>query len=157
MALNALIKTRPWLCLDFIQIFLKETRMDYTKHMGHGGFCAFCRSPKVYFKRRRLGPVNICVALICAAAINMIFTSSIDFRVFVIFIANLFVIEFALQIRWRLSLICHECGFDPVIYKRNPELACQMVKAKTDLRKMDPIKTLFFPLTIPKRKELKKT
>lgn len=125
--------------------------------MGHGGFCAFCRSPKTYFKRRRLGFLNMTVAFICALAINFIFTQSIDFRVFVIFIANLFVIEMAIQIRWRMSLICHECGFDPIIYKRNPELACQMVKLKTDVRKLNPVKTLFFPLLIPKRKEFKKT
>ncbi len=124
--------------------------------MGHGGFCAFCRSPKTYFKRRRLGFINFLVAMICAAAINFIFTDGIDFRVFIILIANLFVIEFALKIRWRMSLICHECGFDPIIYKRNPELACQMVKTKTDTRREDPIKNLFFPLLIPKRKELKK-
>lgn len=124
--------------------------------MGHKGFCAFCRSPKTYFKRKRIGVVNITVAFICAAAINYIFTHSIDFRVLVIFIAMLFIFELALQVRWRMSLICHECGFDPVIYKRNPELMSQMVKTKTDTRKLDPVKSLFFPLSIPKRVEPRK-
>ncbi len=124
--------------------------------MGHKGFCAFCRSPKTYFKKRRLGIINMLVAFICAAAINYIFTHDIDFRVGVIFIANLFVIELALKIRWRMSVICHECGFDPVIYKRNPELMSKMVKAKTDTRRLDPVKSLFFPLTIPKRVEPRK-
>lgn len=130
--------------------------MEYTKGMSHGGFCAFCRSPKTYFKRRRLGLANIFGALLSAAAINYIFTHGVDSRVLVIFIANLFVLEFALKIRWRMSLICKECGFDPVIYKRSPETACQMVKDKTELRRADPIKNLFFPLTIPKRREPKK-
>jgi hypothetical protein len=124
--------------------------------MGHSGFCAFCRSPKVYFKRKRLGIVNIATAVITALAINYIFTHQIDPYVFVIFVVNLFVIELILGIRWRMSLICHECGFDPIIYKRNPEVACQMVKAKMDQRKTDPIKTIFFPLDIATRIEPKK-
>lgn len=121
--------------------------------MSHSGFCAFCRSPKVYFKRKRLGLLNIFGALVGAMALNFIFRHQVDPIVFVIFIANLFVIELALQVRWRMSLICHECGFDPVIYKRNPAAACEMVKAKMDLRKTNAIKTTFFPLELPKRRE----
>jgi hypothetical protein len=123
--------------------------------MSHSGFCAFCRSPKTYFKRRRLGFLNILGALAGAMAFNYLFRHQIDPIVGVIFIANLFVIETAIQIRWRMSLICHECGFDPVIYKRNPELACQMVKNKMDIRKADSIKTTFYPLMLPKRTEAK--
>lgn len=123
--------------------------------MSHSGFCAFCRSPKTYFKRRRLGILNILAALAGAMAFNYLFRHQIDPIVGVIFIGNLFVIETAIQIRWRMSLICHECGFDPVIYKRNPELACQMVKNKIDIRKSDTIKTTFYPLMLPKRKESK--
>tara|TARA_B110001454_G_C12723278_1_gene436215 strand:- start:13179 stop:13619 length:441 start_codon:yes stop_codon:yes gene_type:complete len=123
--------------------------------MSHSGFCAFCRSPKTYFKRKRLGVLNVFGALVGAMAFNYLFRHQLDPIVFVIFIANLFVIEMAIQIRWRMSLICHECGFDPVVYKRNPELACQMVKAKIDLRKADPIKATFYPLALPKRKQVK--
>lgn len=123
--------------------------------MSHSGFCAFCRSPKVYFKRKRLGILNVFGAFVGAMALNYLFRHQIDPIVFVIFVSNLFVIELAIKIRWRMSLICHECGFDPVIYKRNPELACQMVKEKMDERKADPIKTVFFPLQLPKRKEMK--
>lgn len=120
--------------------------------MSHSGFCAFCRSSKTYFKRKRLGILNILAALAGAMAFNYLFRHQIDPIVGVIFIGNLFVIETAIQIRWRMSLICHECGFDPVIYKRNPELACQMVKDKIDIRKSDTIKTTFYPLMLPKRK-----
>lgn len=127
----------------------------YTECMSHSGFCAFCRSSKVYFKRKRLGILNILGALMGALALNYLFRHQIDPIVFVIFVVNLFVIELAIQIRWRMSLICHECGFDPVIYKRNPELACQMVKTKMNQRKADPIKSVFFPLMLPKRKEIK--
>lgn len=129
--------------------------MVYTECMSHSGFCAFCRSPKVYFKRKRLGLLNILGAFVGAMALNYLFRYQIDPIVFVIFVANMFAIELAIKIRWRMSLICHECGFDPVIYKRNPEVACQMVKAKMDERKADPIKTIFFPLALPKRREAK--
>lgn len=129
--------------------------MVYTECMSHSGYCAFCRSPKVYFKRKRLGFLNILGAFVGAMALNYIFRHQIDPIVFVIFVANMFAIELAIKIRWRMSLICHECGFDPVIYKRNPAVACQMVKAKMDERKADPIKTIFFPLALPKRKEIK--
>ncbi|OYZ11248.1 MAG: hypothetical protein B7Y39_19705 [Bdellovibrio sp. 28-41-41] len=117
--------------------------------MSHSGFCAFCRSPKTYFKRRRLGILNILAALASAMAFNYLFRHQIEPIVGVIFVGNLFLIETAIQIRWRMSLICHECGFDPVIYKRNPELAC------IDIRKSDTIKTTFYPLMLPKRKQTK--
>ena len=123
--------------------------------MSQNGFCAFCRSPKVFFKRKRLGVLNILAAVAISLAINYIFSHQVEPVVFVIFIATLFVNELILQVRWRMSLICHECGFDPVIYKRNPELACQMVKTRIEKRKEDPIKSTFFPLLLPKRKESK--
>ncbi len=123
--------------------------------MSNKGYCAFCRSPKVYFGRKRLGILNVGAAFIGALALNYIFSHTVEPITFVIFVANMFVIELALQVRWRMSLICHECGFDPVIYKRNPDVACQMVKAKIEQRKGDHIKTIFFPLSIPSRKELK--
>lgn len=123
--------------------------------MSHSGYCAFCRSPKVYFKRKRLGLLNTAGACVGALALNYVFSRQIEPIAFVIFVVNLFAIELALQIRWRMSLICHECGFDPVIYKRSPEAACQMVKEKIEQRKTNPIKTIFFPLSLPKRREIK--
>ncbi|MBL7543575.1 MAG: hypothetical protein JNL11_07140 [Bdellovibrionaceae bacterium] len=101
--------------------------------------------------------MNVLVAAILALAINYIFSLRIEPVACVIFVVNLFAIELMLRLRWRMALICHECGFDPVIYRRNPALACQMVKQKMELRNADTVKSLFFPLNLPKRKELKKT
>lgn len=123
--------------------------------MSQNGFCAFCRSPKSFFKRKRLGILNILGSVVVALALNYLFTRQIDPIVFVIIVVNLFAVELILQVRWRMSLICHECGFDPIIYKRNPEVACQMVKNKMEKRKENTIKTIFYPLILPKRKETK--
>ncbi|MCB9026839.1 MAG: hypothetical protein H6625_11010 [Bdellovibrionaceae bacterium] len=75
--------------------------------------------------------------------------------VLVFFVIYLAIAEVFIQIRWRLSVVCPHCSFDPVIYIKNPELACQKVKNRLDLRKdsgdlllssNDPFKNL------PKRK-----
>ncbi len=56
------------------------------------------------------------------------FWQSFDGRVFLLFALNLTVAEAFVQIRWRLSLSCHHCGFDPVLYVQSPEKAAQKVK-----------------------------
>ena len=44
--------------------------------------------------------------------------------IFCMFIAGA---EVFVYMRWRMKLICHLCGFDPVLYKKSPELAAKRV------------------------------
>lgn len=43
------------------------------------------------------------------------------------------------RLRWRNSIKCKGCGFDPVMYKNNPEQAAATVKTQLAQRKLDPL------------------
>lgn len=51
-----------------------------------------------------------------------------DIRGLIIMGTLLMVGESATQLRWRQSMVCQHCGFDPVIYVRSPELAGAKIK-----------------------------
>lgn len=61
-----------------------------------------------------------------------------DLRASYVFVTCLTIIEISTRFRWRLSLICRQCGFDPLLYLKNPAQAAQTVKNFLDRRKLDP-------------------
>ena len=56
--------------------------------------------------------------------------------VFVVF--AMIVIEGAIFARRRIDLPCPHCGFDPVLYAKNKEAACEAVKKHIESRQHDP-------------------
>ncbi len=38
------------------------------------------------------------------------------------------MVEIFSNLRWRLAIVCKYCGFDPVVYLKNPEMAAEKVK-----------------------------
>ena len=64
-----------------------------------------------------------------------VFWQTFNARVMVLFVFCLMIAEAFVQIRWRLSIVCPHCGFDPVIYTKDPEKACHKVKKRLDFRK----------------------
>ena len=69
-----------------------------------------------------------------------------------ILLISLFLSELLLHFRWRLALICRQCGFDPLIYQKNHNKATLKVKAFLARRKADPSFLLAPPIHLPKRK-----
>lgn len=72
-----------------------------------------------------------------------------DPRVIIVLVICLAVSEVFVKIRWRLSVVCRQCGFDPILYIKQPEMAAQKVKEQLDLRKKDPRYLLSKPLNLP--------
>jgi hypothetical protein len=56
------------------------------------------------------------------------------------------------QIKWRASMICRNCGFDPVVYVRNPEEAGLKIKAFLERRSESPEHLLRPPVTLPQKR-----
>lgn len=75
-----------------------------------------------------------------------------DPRILVIFVVYLAVAEIFVQMRWRMSLSCPHCGFDPVTYKKNVEAAVEKVRVHLLRRKEDPRFLLAQPLHLPTRR-----
>lgn len=73
-----------------------------------------------------------------------------DPRVLLIFVAFLALAETFVQIRWRLTIVCRHCGFDPVLYLKDSTRAAAKVKIRLDQRRQDPATLLARPLDLPK-------
>ncbi len=102
-------------------------------------FCAFCSLPqKIYTKKH----VHF-FELILFAGVGAILTHLIwqDFHIVgpIVFCVLAMSAETVHRLRWRASVKCKHCGFDPLLYKQSPEEAAQTVKAFLDRRKEDPL------------------
>ena len=91
-------------------------------------FCAFCRLSRRVYGQKHLSWPNVLLSLLAAALLMFVIWHEFDPRVMVIFVVCLAIAEIFVQIRWRLSVVCPHCGFDPVIYVRDPSAACEKVK-----------------------------
>lgn len=116
------------------------------------GYCAFCKSPKIFYNRKHISFVHVILSFISAFCISYFLTFEFSPVFLFIFSLNLILSEMYVQFRWRMFVICQKCGFDPVLYVKDKQLACQKVKVKLDERSKDEIKNLFFPLNLPTRK-----
>lgn len=101
-------------------------------------YCAFCGSERKVYQQKHVNWLELTLVAILSNVIMWTVWQEVDQRVSYIFLFGLLVMEIFVQLRRRMSLVCTDCGFDPVIYLRNPQAAAQQVKAKLALRKDDP-------------------
>lgn len=111
-------------------------------------FCAFCRSPHWHYRHRSLGLFHITMSLLASVVISLYAFGEIDPRLGLFFIVGLFLSEIFTQLRWRMALACRQCGFDPIIYKRNPSEAVKIVKSHLEKRQQSASLALR-PLKLP--------
>lgn len=111
-------------------------------------FCAFCRSERVVYRKKHISFFDGALAAAASFLLGFIVWQDIDPRVLMFFAFGLGFAELFIQVRWRLSISCPHCGFDPVLYKRNKDLAAERVKAFLELRREDPM-SAFSPLNLP--------
>lgn len=107
-------------------------------------YCAFCKSERSVYRKKHLSLVDASLALVASFALMFVVWQDFDPRVFVLVGASLCITELFISFRWRLSIACRRCGFDPVLYKKSPEQAATRVKAHMERSKEDPL-SLFNP------------
>jgi len=105
-------------------------------------YCAFCKTPRVIFRKRKVNLFNFVAAIFGAAVAMYALWQQFDPRVVILFVAFLALGEAFVQVRWRLNLVCKECGFDPILYLRDPNKASEKVKNHLERRKQDPVSLL---------------
>lgn len=115
----------------------------------HNCYCAFCRTPRRIYKRRSIGLLNFISAAAVAVLVMYLFWQNFDPRVLVVFAICLATAETFVQVRWRLSVSCKQCGFDPVLYVKDPEKAAHKVTEHLQRRRQDPKYMLARPLNLP--------
>jgi hypothetical protein len=114
------------------------------------GFCAFCREPRVIYRKKSLNLFNIASSLLGTAVVSYLVWQEFDPRAVVIFVFMLAITEIFLQIRWRMTIMCRHCGFDPALYLKDTDAAVQKVQAHLEKRRNDPHFILARPLNLPK-------
>lgn len=90
-------------------------------------YCAFCRSKRRLYVKKHVDLTNV-VALVavCLAGTQAVWDGP-DPRGLVLFCVLAAGAEMFIYLRWRGSVVCRMCGFDPILYKQSPERAAQKV------------------------------
>jgi hypothetical protein len=100
--------------------------------------CAFCGSERRFYAKKHLDLTNVILSLILSAMTGTAFWGYGDGRFLVLFGLGLGVGEAFIYLRWRSFIVCHQCGFDPVLYRKSPELAKTKVRSFYDRKIKDP-------------------
>lgn len=118
------------------------------------GYCAFCRSSRWHYKNRSLGIIHVILSLVVSSVVSFYVFNELNPKLLLFFVVGLCVSETFTQIRWRMSLVCKQCGFDPVIYKRDPGFAAKLVKKRLEKRQESTsiaLRPLHLPALTPER------
>ena len=92
--------------------------------------CAFCQLERRVYRKKHISLANALLALVASLVVMLGIWQKLDPRGLVLFVLFLAIAEMFIQIRWRLTLACPFCGFDPILYLRNPEKAADKVKVR---------------------------
>lgn len=101
-------------------------------------FCAFCKAERKIYLKKHVDLTNVGGAVLLAMTAGQVIWGAPDPRALVLFCIAIVSGEVFVYLRWRASLVCNLCGFDPIIYKRSPEKAAQAVRAFFDERSENP-------------------
>lgn len=119
-------------------------------------FCAFCKTPRKVYKSKNLSTLSIVSIVGLSFLITQVIWQSLDPRGLVILGLMLAGGEVFSQIRYRQAMICTNCGFDPILYLRDPEAAGLRIKDFIQYRSEKPEYLLRPPVKMPVRKVSKK-
>src|SRR4051812_11174659 len=86
-------------------------------------YCAFCKSNRQIYSKKHIDLVNIILALAVSFCLSAGLWAWYDPRVVVIVSFAIVISEAFIYLRWRFSIVCTQCGFDPVLYKKSTSRA----------------------------------
>jgi hypothetical protein len=102
-------------------------------------FCAFCRHERKIYNKKHVSWTNIIISLLATTFVDIAFIGPISAKSIVVFVSLLCLAEIFVQIRWRMSLPCPYCSFDPMLYLHSKKRALEKVKARLDIAKNDEV------------------
>ena len=100
--------------------------------------CAFCKLPRRVYKKRDASVFDIALLLFVSGLFMFLVWGEPDMRSLILFGILAFSLQVFIRVRWRESVKCPHCGFDPILYKEDSELAAEKVKAFLEVRKKNP-------------------
>lgn len=115
-------------------------------------YCAFCKNTRKIYTSKHMNLMTIVGLVLLSYVITYSIWQQPDARGLYIMALLLFIGEAATQVRWRQKIVCQNCGFDPVLYVKNPEAAAVRVKEFMKLRSEKPEFLLKPALNLPTRR-----
>lgn len=95
-------------------------------------YCAFCRLERKVYVKKHVDWTNVLWALLVSVLLMVVVWGAFEPKFLVLFAILLSCAEVFVHLRWRMSLACVHCGFDPLLYKMKRERAVAQVKTKLD-------------------------
>lgn len=123
-------------------------------------FCAFCKNPRRVYRKKHIDWTNVLMSFVSSAFLVMALWQGFQPEIILFFVVLVAASEIMVQVRWRMSLPCPHCGFDPLLYTKKPEEAARRVVSFMEKQRETPLYWLKGdPLRqLPrKKKELKHT
>jgi hypothetical protein len=90
--------------------------------------CAFCKLDHRVYLKKEVSVFDATLLLGVAGLMAFAVWGGPDLRSLLIFMGLAFVLQFFLRLRYRESVKCPHCGFDPILYSQNTEKAALRVK-----------------------------
>ena len=116
-------------------------------------YCAFCKTPRKVYRFKHLTYLEVLSLVMLSILLTFTFFKGPDPRGLAIVGTMLLVAELFTQLKWRSAMVCRNCGFDPVVYIRNPEQAGLKIKAFMEKRSESPAHLLRQPVVMPKKQK----
>ncbi len=88
-------------------------------------------------------------AALGAGSVMFAIFQEFDPRAILLFMAFLAISEVFIKVRWRIAIVCKQCGFDPVLYLRDSQKASLKVQFHLERRKTDAASLLSPALNLP--------
>ena len=101
-------------------------------------YCAFCRLDHRVYIKKEVSVFDCFVLLGVTGLFSLAIWGEPDLRSMLIFVALAYVMQMFIRMRYRESLKCPHCGFDPVLYRQNPKFAAKKVKTFLKEREDNP-------------------
>lgn len=119
-------------------------------------YCAHCRSPRHVIIKQHVSWINVLQAFSISALLSYAFWESLHPLSAIFALSFLVLMEIGVRMRRRAELVCRKCGFDPVLYKKSPELAKLKVQEFFKKNIMDPDIPMIDSPLVELRRRIKK-
>lgn len=101
------------------------------------------------YRKRHVSFFDVILSAMTSAVLSLIFWQELDPRLVIFFVLAVGIAQIFIVLRWRMTIACAKCGFDPVLYKRKPDLAAARVKSHYKTRMEDPMSVFSPPPKLP--------
>lgn len=99
-------------------------------------FCAFCSSPMKLPAKKTVGIWQLLWASTVSFALTLLIWQEIDPKGILFLPMLIGLTEVFFVLRWRLAIVCRSCGFDPALYLKSSEKACDRVREHYEIHKL---------------------